>query len=64
MIGAFTAAGVPPWFMVAHSRGETFEGLAGPDGRPAAEADRSGGAVFKLHRGLPADRPGLVAGSR
>ena len=53
VIGAFTAAGIPPWFMVAHSRGESFEGLHGPDGRPAAEADRSGGAVFKLHRGLP-----------
>jgi len=53
MIGAFTAAGVPPWFMVAHSAGETFDGLEGPDGRPAAEADRSGGAVFRLHRGLP-----------
>src|SRR4051794_11742002 len=56
MIGAFSAAGVPPWFMVAHSGGETFDGLEGPDGRPAAEADRSGGAVFRLHRGLP--RPG------
>jgi NTE family protein len=60
MIGAFTAAGIPPWFMVAHSRGETFEGLAGPDGRPAGEADRSGGAVFKLHRGLPLPGPGSL----
>ena len=33
MIGALVAAGVPPWFMVAHSRGEVFEGLVGP-GRP------------------------------
>ncbi len=41
VIGAFTAAGLPPWFMVAHSTGETFEGLTGPDGRPASEADRS-----------------------
>ena len=61
MIGAFTAAGIPPWFMVAHSKGETFEGLTGPDGRPAAEADRSGGAVFKLHRGLPVIGPGSLA---
>ena len=60
MIGAFTAAGIPPWFMVAHSQGESFEGLTGPDGRPAAEADRSGGAVFKLHRGLPAIGPGSL----
>jgi len=60
MIGAFVAVGVPPWFMVAHSRGEVFRGLAGPDGRPAAEADRSGGAVFKLHRGLPSIGPGSL----
>ena len=60
MIGALVAAGVPPWFMVAHSAGERFEGLTGPDGRPAAEADRSGGAVFRLHRGLPAVGPGSI----
>src|SRR5687768_17646445 len=58
MIGALVASGVPPWFMVAHSRGEVFEGLAGPDGRPAAEADRSAGAVFRLHRGPPPIGPG------
>lgn len=60
MIGALVAAGVPPWFMVAHSRGEVFEGLVGPDGRPAAEADRSAGASFRLHRGLPAIGPGSL----
>lgn len=58
VLGAFTAAGLPPWFMVAHSKGETFEGVTGPDGRPAAEADRSGGAVFRPHRGLPSIGPG------
>lgn len=60
MIGALVAAGVPPWFMVAHSRGEEFDGLTGPDGRPAADADRSAGAVFRLHRGLPALGPGSL----
>jgi NTE family protein len=60
VIGAFVAAGVPPWFMVAHSAGETFDGLAGPDGRPAADADRSGGASFRLHRGLPLPVPGSL----
>jgi NTE family protein len=60
MIGALVAAGVPPWFMVAHSRGEVFEGLAGPDGRPAADADRSAGANFRLHRGVPAIGPGSL----
>jgi NTE family protein len=54
------AAGVPPWFMVAHSRGDVFDGLVGPDGRPAADADRSAGANFKLHRGLPAIGPGSL----
>lgn len=53
MIGALNAAGIPPWFMVAHSEGEVFEGLTGPDGRPAEEADRAAGAVFKLEPGLP-----------
>ena len=60
MIGALVAAGVPPWFMVAHSRGESFEGLLGPDGRPAAHADRAAGAVFRLHRGLPPIGPGSL----
>ena len=60
MIGALVAGGVPPWFMVAHSRGEVFDGLEGPDGRPAADADRSAGASFRLHRGVPAIGPGSL----
>jgi NTE family protein len=60
MVGALVAAGVPPWFMVAHSRGEVFEGLMGPDGRPAEEADRAAGASFRLHRGLPVIGPGSL----
>jgi NTE family protein len=60
MIGALVAGGIPPWFMVAHSRGEVFEGLVGPDGRPAADADRSAGASFRLHRGLPVIGPGSL----
>ena len=58
MIGALCAAGVPPWFMVAHSSGETFNGLVDVNGRPAEEADRSAGAVFKLHRAPPPIGPG------
>jgi NTE family protein len=60
MIGALLAADVPPWFMVAHSRGESFPGLTGPDGRPARDADRAAGAVFRLHRGLPGIGPGSL----
>src|SRR3954453_11925411 len=60
MMGCLVAAGVPPWFMVAHSAGESFEGLTGPDGREAREADRSAGANFRVHRGLPFPGPGSV----
>jgi NTE family protein len=60
MVGALIAAGVPPWFMVAHSAGESFEGVTGPDGRPASEADRSAGAAYHLHRGLPHLGPGSL----
>src|SRR5947207_10555808 len=47
MIGALIAGGVPPWFMVAHSAGEIFDGLVDSSGRPIAEHDRSAGAVFR-----------------
>ena len=60
MIGALCASGVPPWFMVAHSGGETFDGLLDADGRPAAEADRSAGAVFQPREGAAPDRPRLL----
>jgi NTE family protein len=60
MIGSLVAAGVPPWFMVAHSGGESFDGLVGPDGRAAKDADRSAGASFKLHRGMPRIGPGSL----
>ncbi len=60
MIGALSAAGVPPWFMVAHSAGESFTGVNAADGSPAAEADRAAGAVFRLHRGLPPLGPGSL----
>ena len=59
--GSLVAAGVPPWFMVAHSRGETFSGVTDADGRPAAEADRAAGAVFRVHRGLTGLGPRVAA---
>lgn len=58
VIGSLVACDVPPWFMVAHSAGESFDGLVDADGNPASAASRSGGAVFKLHRGLPSLGPG------
>ena len=39
MIGGLLSAGVPPWFMVAHSAGETFEGLSDTTGTPASAAE-------------------------
>src|SRR3954470_2744954 len=53
VIASLVACDVPPWFMVDHSAGESFEGLVDADGKPASAASRSGGAVFRLHRGLP-----------
>jgi NTE family protein len=51
MMGALLAGGVPPWFMVAHSAGETFDGLQDAGGRPQREASRSAGAVYRIDRG-------------
>ena len=58
MIGALCASGIPPWFMVAHSRGETFEEVRDANGRPAGDADRAAGAGFRLARALPPIGPG------
>src|SRR5436190_16991448 len=58
VMGSLVAAGVPPWFMVAHSAGESFDGMVDATGRPASAASRSAGADFRLHRGLPSIGPG------
>lgn len=58
LIGSLCMAGVPPWLMVAHSAGETFEGVTDARGRPQAEADRAGGARFRLERAWPRIGPG------
>ena len=58
VIGSLCVAGIPPWFMVAHSAGETFDGVVDARGRPAADADRTGGARFRLERALPPLGPG------
>lgn len=58
MMGALLTSGIPPWFMVAHSQGRTYEGLVGNDGRPQGSADRAAGATFKLDRSLPRPGPG------
>ena len=58
MIGALVASGVPPWFMVAHSAGRSFNGVVDGAGRPASGASRSGGAAFRYAGGLPPLGPG------
>lgn len=53
MMGTLVASGIPPWFMVAHSAGESFEGLTSADGRAASTADRSAGASYGLEKAWP-----------
>lgn len=53
MVAALSACGVPPWFMVAHSAGETPEEVDAD-----TSSSRSAGAAFRLHRGIPALGPG------
>ncbi|HET6816069.1 MAG TPA: patatin-like phospholipase family protein [Mycobacteriales bacterium] len=57
MIGALLACGVPPWFMVAHSAGESFPGLLDANGEPTDDADRSAGGVLIRRKGIPDLRP-------
>jgi NTE family protein len=61
MIGSLCVAGIPPWFMVAHAAGETFEGVVDANGRPHSEADRAAGAQYRLQRALPPVGPGSWA---
>ena len=58
VVGSLCVAGIPPWFMVAHSAGETFEGVVDARGRPQEEADRAGGARFRFERAWPRIGPG------
>lgn len=58
MIGALVSAGLPLWFMTAHSRGESFDGMTDADGRPASEHDRSAGAIFRPQPGAWPRLPG------
>src|SRR4051812_40200950 len=57
MIGALLACGVPPWFMVAHSAGQTLPGLLDAKGQPTDGADRSAGGVLVRQKGVPDLRP-------
>ncbi|MEA2146597.1 MAG: hypothetical protein QOG59_2184, partial [Solirubrobacteraceae bacterium] len=59
MVGALLACGVPPWFMVARTSGESIESLrrrADETPAAAAHAERSAGTVYRLNL------PGLALG--
>src|SRR3954447_23784560 len=58
MMAALLAAGVPPWFMVAHSAGESFDGLEDATGPRASDADRAAGATLQRQRAPPPIGPG------
>ena len=59
MVGALLACGVPPWFMVARTSGESIESLrrrADETAAAAADAERSAGTIYRLNL------PGLALG--
>jgi len=58
VIGTLLACGVPPWYMVAHSAGESFDGLLDAAGDRASDLPRSAGAGFSLERAMPRPGPG------
>jgi NTE family protein len=58
MMGALLASGIPPWFMVAHSAGERFEGLVDAAGAEPDDSSRAAGAEFRLQAWPPPVGPG------
>ncbi len=58
VIGTLLACGVPPWYMVAHSAGESFDGLLDAAGDRASEVPQSAGGGYSLERALPKPGPG------
>ncbi len=57
VIGSLVASGIPPWYMVAHSAGESFDGLLDAAGDRASDVPRSAGGAFSLG-GFPTPGPG------
>ena len=56
LTAALVASGVPPWFMVAHSAGDTFPGLLDANGEPTDEAGDQIEEVQVVHRAAPEGR--------
>src|ERR671929_61051 len=61
MMGALLAAGVPPWFMVAHSAGRSVRGVQDPRRPPPRGGGR--GVPFGRADAPPADLADAVAAS-
>lgn len=57
VIGTLLACGVPPWYMVAHSAGESFDGLLDAAGDRASNVPREAGGGFSLGA-FPTPGPG------
>lgn len=58
VIGALVACGVPPWYMVAHSAGESFDGQLDAAGDRAAALTSAARGTYSLERALPRPGPG------
>ena len=61
MLGSLLAAGLPPWFMVAHSAGETFEGMTDARGERGRRRRPLGGRDLQARARSAADLPRLAA---
>ncbi|MCW3011746.1 MAG: patatin-like phospholipase family protein [Solirubrobacterales bacterium] len=57
VIGTLLACGIPPWYMVAHSAGESFDGLLDAAGDRASDVPRSAGGGYGLGA-FPVPGPG------
>lgn len=58
VIGSLLACGIPPWYMVAHSAGESFDGLLDAAGERASALTSDAGNGLTLERALPRPGPG------
>ncbi|MBA2349611.1 MAG: patatin-like phospholipase family protein [Solirubrobacterales bacterium] len=58
VIGSLLACGIPPWYMVAHAEGESFEGLLDAAGDHASRLSREAGHGFSFERAFPRPGPG------
>ena len=61
VVGALTAEGIPPWFLVYQQRGGTVEGMTDRFGEPLAGRRRGLARLHHLDGRDPAPRPRLPA---